>query len=135
MTMVEELFQQVGSKTSTIARLAEKSGVPYPTIMRWSKRQASPRIDLFIALANAAGFELELVPKEKKMNKPKPIKLVTRSVNRIEAYLDNAVVGYVENDTLFAIDAKGFASEVGPINHRVEIADKLIMWRKQNHVV
>lgn len=49
--------------------------------------------------------------------------------DRIEAYRDNVMVGYVEDDTLFAVDHRGYASEVGAINHRVEIETKLNEWR------
>lgn len=44
----------------------------------------------------------------------------------------NVVVGYVENETLYAIDRDGYAVPVGTINHPNEIAESLTEWRKRN---
>jgi len=57
--------------------------------------------------------------------------IINRS-DRIEAYRGNDLIGYVENDQLFAIDAKGYAEPIGEINHRCEIAGKLEAWLKQS---
>ncbi|RUW55642.1 hypothetical protein EOA32_01075 [Mesorhizobium sp. M1A.F.Ca.ET.072.01.1.1] len=43
------------------------------------------------------------------------------------------VVGYVEDDTLTALDAQGYAVQIGAINHRAEIIGKLDAWR-QTHL-
>jgi len=134
MNIVDELFSTIGIRRPVLRALSEKSGVSYMSLERWSRRQASPRIDLFVALANSAGFDVALIPREKVMkSKSKFIRLVTR-IGRVEAFLDNHMVGYVENDTLYGIDRKGFAIEVCTINHRVEIAAKLIEWRKEQHI-
>jgi hypothetical protein len=55
--------------------------------------------------------------------------IINRS-DRIEAYRGNELIGYVENDQLFAIDAKGYATMIGEVSHRVEIAGKLDAWVK-----
>lgn len=52
--------------------------------------------------------------------------------DRIEAYRENTLVGYAENDKLYAIDKNGYAVEIGPVSHRVEIAGKLDAWLKQS---
>lgn len=48
---------------------------------------------------------------------------------RIEAFRDNQLIGYAEDDILFVIGADGYAEPVGMINHRAEIAGKLDAWR------
>lgn len=39
------------------------------------------------------------------------------------------IVGYVEDETLTALDAQGYAVPIGAINHRAEIIGKLDAWR------
>lgn len=54
-------------------------------------------------------------------------KIIIRN-ERIEAYQNNELIGYVEDDTLYGM-RNGYAEPVGPVNHRVEIAAKLAIWR------
>lgn len=55
--------------------------------------------------------------------------LVTKD-GRIDIMINRSrVVGYVEDDTLTALDAQGYAVPVGVINHRAEIIGKLDAWR------
>jgi formylmethanofuran dehydrogenase subunit A len=67
--------------------------------------------------------------KEKPMGK---YQLVTKD-GRIDIMVNRTrVVGYVEDDTLTAIDAQGYAVPIGAINHRAEIIGKLDAWRAAN---
>lgn len=65
------------------------------------------------------------------MAKTNTIKIVTRNA-RIEAFRSNQLIGYVENDELFAIDGSGYAEQIGTVGHRSEIAGKLIEWQQKD---
>ena len=54
-------------------------------------------------------------------------------IERIKIFDDNnCVVGYVEDETLYAIDRDGYAVPVGTISHQNEIEKTLTEWRKSN---
>ena len=61
----------------------------------------------------------------------KKTRIVTRN-DRIEAYRENTLIGYAENDHLYAMDTNGFAVPIGEISHRSEIAGKIDAWLKQS---
>lgn len=119
MTLTKQLLRAVAEHG--YAPTARISGVSSDVIKGWEKR--NPRLDLFLAVADAAGFEITMRKKSPKF------RLMTRA-ERIEAFEDNRLIGYVSDETLFAIDKDGYAHEVGPISHRVEIQGKLDKWRK-----
>lgn len=54
-------------------------------------------------------------------------KVIMRN-DRIEAWTDNELIGYAQDDVLYGI-RNGYAEEIGPVSHRVEIAAKLALWR------
>lgn len=55
------------------------------------------------------------------------IKIVT-TAERIEAYERNKLIGFVQDDTLFTINSNGYSENIGSVNHRSEIAGKLIAY-------
>ena len=50
------------SKNLSFDELAKKSGYQRQVLTKWVKRQAIPRLDNFINMANTLGYELKLVP-------------------------------------------------------------------------
>lgn len=120
MTLTQQLLRAV--EEHGYASTARVSGVSSDVIKGWSKR--NPRLDLFLAVANATGFEITMKKKSPKF------RIINAPRGRIEAFEDNRMVGYVENDTLYAIDKHGYAHDAGSVSHRVEIKAKLNEWRK-----
>lgn len=43
-------------------RIASKAGVPSTKMRTWWRKEHRPRIDSFVAVANAAGYRVVLVP-------------------------------------------------------------------------
>jgi hypothetical protein len=62
-------------------------------------------------------------------------KVLSRPGGTQDVMNGNTRSGYVdESGSLFGIDGKGYANEIGPINHRTEIIGKLIEWRTQQGI-
>ena len=55
----------------------------------------------------------------------------TQDGNRRNVYNGNVLIGYVENDTLYGIDADGYALPICTIEHENEIAGRLAEWQAQ----
>lgn len=115
------IAKQLLAKITNFNDVAKISGVDSAVIRGWKTR--NPRLDLFIAVADAMGYEIIMRKKSAKF------RLVTAPKGRIDAFRDNEKIGFVEAETLFAIDKDGYSHEVGPISHRVEIHGKLEAWR------
>ena len=64
--MIAKFFDLVGRKRGTIARLARLSGLPAMTVHRYATTDTQPRLDLFIRMVNAAGYDLTLTPRRKR---------------------------------------------------------------------
>jgi hypothetical protein len=60
LQIVTEVFEDEGVKGRHLRELASESGVCAKSLMDWKHRFTAPRLDLFIALAEAAGFEVVL---------------------------------------------------------------------------
>ena len=99
------------------------AGIGKQTVTNWRFR--SPRFDLLEAFAEAAGFEIMV---KKKSNGK--IRIIDAN-KRIEIFKDGHMIGYTDIDTIYAIDAKGYAQEIGEYNHRSEIIGKIADWRKK----
>jgi hypothetical protein len=141
--LVAKLFHD--QTPAQIKRICERAGVQYPTVREWIFAKRSARIDLFCKCANAAGYEVGLFrvqPPLETLEQPamtrKPsnhaatskLRIFDRN-GRIEVMDGGKLAGYVDGDILSAIDKDGYAVEVGPINHRVEIIGKLENWRSK----
>lgn len=120
-----------GKNKQQILEYSERSGVQLQNITAWQNGRPAT-FDLLAKLANTAGFDIIAV-KRKRSYKMTKIKVLSRN-NRQECFIENHLVGYVENETLYGIDRKGFAVEITSINHRTEIIGKLEEWRKSNLV-
>ena len=128
--LVHQIFD--GKTSLQINRICETAHIERMTVNSWIRQARMPRVDLLAKVAAAAGFELILQPKEKPMRTataPTKYTLVNQD-KRISIMINRSkVVGYVEDDTLTALDAQGYAVPVGAINHRAEIIGKLDAWR------
>ena len=62
---VVKAFQHIRSDGTSDDALQHHSGVDKTTFKKWEKRLCSPRIDLFEAVLNAAGYQLLIVRKPK----------------------------------------------------------------------
>lgn len=137
--LVHQIFD--GKTSRELNRIANNANVPRATIDSWLRQDRTPRIDLVSRVATAAGFELILQPCQKPKATTMPAtatadptkyQLVNKD-GRIDVMVNRSrLVGYVEDDTLTALDKAGYAVQVGPINHRTEIIGKLDAWRQQN---
>lgn len=110
------IVRQLAGIIRNVPANATKSGVPDPTLRSWFKKRRTPRIDLFIAAAEAEGYEVIL------RRKTMP-KIIDRN-DRVEVFERNELIAYVEEETLFKI-VKGYAEPIGRVNHRSEIIGKL----------
>jgi len=140
--LVRQLFD--GKTSQQINRLCEQADIGRMTVDSWIKQRRTPRVDLLAKVGAAAGFELIFQPrltasedrKETTMRtataiatNPTKYTLVNQD-KRINIMINRSrLVGYVEDDTLTALDAQGYAVPVGTINHRAEIIGKLDAWR------
>jgi transcriptional regulator with XRE-family HTH domain len=121
--LVKELL---GDKTpAQLNRICERSGVCRVTINSWLRDHRTPRVDLLVAVANAMGYELIMTKTRQMPSAANKTRIINAGKDRIEAWRGNKLIGYVENDILHKVGADGFATPVGPINHRAEIAGKL----------
>jgi len=57
---LKQFFQMLKESKLTVVDIAEKSGVAASTISDWRRGFSTPRLDLFVAVCNAAGLEIEL---------------------------------------------------------------------------
>ena len=57
---LKQFFQHLKETKQIVVDVAEKSGVAASTISDWRRGFSAPRLDLFIAVCNTAGLEIEL---------------------------------------------------------------------------
>lgn len=128
--LVHQIFD--GKSSVQIHRICEAAEIERPTVDSWIKHRRTPRVDLLARVATAAGFELILQPQQPKAKPMGKYTLVTKD-GRIDIMVNRSkLVGYVEDETLTALDASGYAVPIGAINHRAEIIGKLDAWRATN---
>jgi len=60
LPIVRQLFEHLKKHHITLVAVAEASGVDASTMSEWRQGHAVPRFDLFIAVCNAVGKEVEL---------------------------------------------------------------------------
>lgn len=139
--LVHQIFD--GKTSPQINKLCEQADIGRMTVDSWIKQRRTPRVDLLAKVAAAAGFELILQPQQKPKEQTAMLATAARPVTtkytlvnqdkRINVMINRSrLVGYVEDNTLTALDAEGYAVQVGPINHRAEIIGKLDAWRAVN---
>jgi hypothetical protein len=58
--LIRELYYHVCGSDLTFVDVSKKSGVPIDTIARWFNRGQEPGFLNFVAVANAAGYEVRL---------------------------------------------------------------------------
>jgi hypothetical protein len=62
--LIRELYYHVCDSDLTFVDVSKKSGVPIDTIARWFNRGQEPGFLNFVAVANAAGYEVQLSERE-----------------------------------------------------------------------
>lgn len=67
--VVSELFKRVDT-TGKLRKVSNLSGIALRNLEWWKNKRHQPRIDLFEAAANAAGYELVLIPFGGNINAP-----------------------------------------------------------------
>lgn len=63
--LLRSLFDRIDADGSTFVEIEKKSGVLRTTISLHRRGKVTPRLDIFEAVANAAGYDVVLVKKEK----------------------------------------------------------------------
>lgn len=131
--LVHQIFD--GKTSLQINRICETAHIERMTVNSWIRQARMPRVDLLAKVAAAAGFELTLQPRQEPKAKPMGKYTLVTKDGRIDIMINRSkMVGYVEDDTLTALDASGYAVQIGAINHRAEIIGKLDAWRTTNHM-
>lgn len=127
--LVERIFGNLSDKERR--KIIRNAGVQFDQFLKWYSGEVYPRIDTLQRVALCAGFEIIVQPVERKELDAMAYKIQTRN-DRLEVYLKNVMIAYIENEVLFAIDRKNYANKVSAINHSREIIGKLSEWRKKH---
>lgn len=118
--LVNELFDGVKNDKLELKQLSRGSGVSASVLLSWRKDERNPRLDLFLAVAETAGFEVTLNQKKTR---------ILPTASGCKVMHGNDQIAYVDHDVLYVIDADGYANEAGTINHKSEIIGKIEEWR------